>query len=444
MSKIAAIILAAGNGRRMKSSLPKPFHALAGLPMVAHAARAVAGVGLERLVVVAARETRERMAALLPEAEVVVQEAQLGTGDAVKAARAPLEPFDGDILILYADTALIRPASFEAMLAARRGGADPAVVVLGFRPDEGGRYGRLVLDADGGLERIVEYKDGTAAEQALELCNSGVMAVDGGVLFELLDELDNDNAQGEFYLTDIVARARARDRPAAVVEAAAAELMGIDTRADLAQAEALVQDRLRQRAMAAGVTLADPSSVYFSHDTEIAADVVIHPQVVFGAEVKIAAGAEIHSYSHLEGCTVGPGARIGPFARLRPEAVVGPDVRIGNFVEIKKSVIEEGAKVNHLSYIGDARVGAAANIGAGTITCNFDGFNKSHTDIGAGAFIGSNTALVAPVRIGEGAIIGAGSVISEAVADDALAVTRPPRKERLHVARKDRERKAAA
>jgi bifunctional UDP-N-acetylglucosamine pyrophosphorylase/glucosamine-1-phosphate N-acetyltransferase len=329
------------------------------------------------------------------------------------------------------------------MVGARRGKDDPAVVVMGFEPAETAQYARLIIAADGGLERIVEFNDASTEERENQLCNSGFMVVDGAVLFDLLDGLSDDNAQGEYYLTGIVAAARAQQRRCAVVMGGEVEALGINSRAELAAAEALVQARLRAAAMAAGVTLVDPGSVQFSHDTMLAEDVTVEANVVFGPGVTVQRDVVIRAFSHLEGCTVSRGAMIGPYARLRPEAEIGTDVRIGNFVEVKKARIEAGAKVNHLSYIGDARVGAAANIGAGTITCNYDGFLKSHTDIGAGAFIGSNTALVAPVSVGAGAIVGAGSTITKDVPAEALAVERAEQQAKEDFAPGYRKRKQA-
>ena len=441
--RVAALILAAGQGTRMKSRLPKVLHPIAGRPMVGHLMETVRGLDPARTVVVAAPHNRDQIAAALPNAQMAVQDPPLGTAHAVLAAREALGDFDGDVLMLFGDTPLVTQATLAAMLRARRGADDPAVVVLGFRPGDPSGYGRLIRDSDGALDRIVEDKDASAEERAEVLCNSGVMALDGAVLFELLAEIGNDNAQGEYYMTDVVAVARARQRTCAVIEAPADELLGINSRAQLAHAEAIVQARLRDAAMAAGASLMDPRSVYFHHDTVLGRDVTIEPHVFFGPGVAIADDVVVRAYSHLEGCHIESGATVGPFARLRPGAAIGPEAHIGNFVEVKNASIEQGAKVNHLSYIGDARVGAKANVGAGTITCNYDGFNKSHTDIGAGAFIGSNTALVAPVKVGDGAIIGAGSVISEDVAADALALTRAEQQTRDGFAVGYRERKTA-
>jgi len=334
-----------------------------------------------------------------------------------------LSGFTGDVLVLYGDTPLLEVETLTALLDARRS-ATAAAAVLGFRPADPGLYGRLVCDDNGKLERIVEARDADAAILALDLCNSGVMALDGGVLPGLLARLDNNNAKGEYYLTDIVAISAADGRQSVVLEAAEESLLGVDSRADLAVAEAVIQTRLRARAMASGATLTDPASTFLSHDTVLEQDVTVGPNVVFGPGVHIGAGSEILAFCHLEGVMVAAGARIGPFARLRPGTRLGEGARIGNFVETKAAEIAAGAKVNHLSYVGDASVGAGANIGAGTITCNYDGFSKHRTEIGAGAFIGSNTALVAPVSIGDGAMVGAGSTVTKDVEADALAVAR--------------------
>ena len=314
---------------------------------------------------------------------------------------------------------LVQPGLVDALEA-----DDPAVVVLGMRPDDPGEYGRLVLDGDGYLQAIVEFKEASAAERRIDLCNSGVMAIAGAHLFSLLDMVGNDNAKGEYYLTDIVGIARSRGLACAVVEADVDELMGVNSRAELAAAEAIIQDRLRAKAMAGGATLIDPRSVWLCHDTRIGADVVIEPNVIFGPGVTIADNATIRAFSHVEGATIAAGAVIGPFARLRPGAEIGPKARVGNFVEMKNTRLGAGAKANHLAYVGDATVGAGANIGAGTITCNYDGYDKTRTEIGANVFVGSNATLVAPLAIGEGAFVAAGSVVTEDVPADALAVAR--------------------
>ncbi len=433
---LAAVVLAAGMGTRMKSSLPKVMHPLAGRPMIAHLLDTVRALNPGRVVAVIGPDMPIVAKTVAPW-PCVEQTERLGTGHAVAQARPVLDGFPGDVLILYGDTPLIAQASMDAMRAARRKGA--AVVVLGFRPAEPGSYGRLVTDAAGGLDAIVEAKDATDAQRAITLCNSGVMCVDGRRLFDWIAKIDNKNAKGEYYLTDIVALARAEGLPCAVVEGAEEEMLGVNSRLDLAQAEAVVQGRLRRAAMENGATLIDPASVYFSYDTTLGKDVTVEPHVVFGPGAVIEDGVHIKSFSHIEGAVVRQRALIGPYARLRPQADIGVDCHIGNFVEIKKAVIETGAKVNHLSYIGDARVGTKTNIGAGTITCNYDGFFKYHTDIGANAFIGSNTALVAPVSVGDGASIGAGSVITRSVEAGALSVARGDQKDRAGWATRFRE-----
>lgn len=434
----AIIILAAGKGERMRSRLPKVMHPLAGRPMLTHVCAVAGELAPARMVVVIGKDM-DAARAVVPGAQFVVQDPPRGTGHAVACAREALAGFDGDVLILFGADPLITPQTLRRMIDARR---EAAVVVLGFRPDDPAHYGRLVIDEAGALERIVEFKDASAAERAIAWCNSGVMAVDGAVLFALIDAIDDNNAGGEYYLTDIVAIARQRGLGCRVVEAGADEVLGVNSREELAQVEAVQQGRLRRAAMAAGATLLDPGSVTFSFDTKLGRDVTVGPHVVFGPGVEVGDEVTIHPFCHLEGVRIAPRASVGPFARLRPGAEIGEAAKIGNFVEIKKAVVEAGAKVSHLSYIGDARIGAGANIGAGTITCNYDGFFKSFTDIGPGAFIGSNTALVAPVKIGAGAITGAGSTITRDVADDALATTRPEQAEKAGWARRFRARKA--
>jgi len=424
-STAAAIVLAAGLGTRMKSDLPKVLHPLAGRPMILNLLESVAEAGLGRAVVVI---SDDRVVDAVAPHPCVRQSEQLGTGHAVLQAKEALADIAGDILILFGGDPLITPETLAAMRERRRAPDAPAVVVLGFRPDDPTLYGRLVTDGDGNLEAIVEHRDATPEQLQIGLCNSGVMCVGGEHLFQLLERVGNDNAKGEYYLTDIVAIARAQGLGCAVIEGDANELIGIDTRADLARAEKVMQKRLRARAMAGGATLTDPDSVFFCHDTEIGRDVTVGPNVVFGPGVCIGDNVTIKPFCHFEGARVANGATIGPFARLRPGADLAEDVHIGNFVEIKNATIETGAKVNHLTYVGDARVGTKANIGAGTITCNYDGFGKYHTDIGAHAFIGSNTALVAPVKVGDGAFVGAGSTIAKDVPGDALAVTRAPQR----------------
>ena len=420
--KLAVIVLAAGMGTRMKSALPKVMHPIAGRPMIHHLMDTVSGLGPDHVVVVVGPEMEQVTASIAP-VPTVVQSERLGTGHAVAQAREALKGFDGDVLVLYGDTPLITRATLERLLAERRGSRDPAVVVLGFKPVDPGQYGRLVVGAEG-LKAIVEYRDASEDQRKIPLCNSGVLAIDGKRLWSLIERIDNKNAKGEYYLTDVVALARADGACCRHVEGAPMELLGINSRAEQAMAEGVVQRQLRERAMADGATLIDPETVWFAWDTRLGRDVTVWPHVVFGPGVVIGDEVEIKGFCHFEGCTVEDGASLGPFARLRPGAEIGQSAHIGNFVEIKKAVVETGAKINHLAYVGDARVGAGANVGAGTITCNYDGFNKSFTDIGKGAFIGSNSALVAPVTIGDGAVIGAGSVITKEVTPGALAVAR--------------------
>jgi bifunctional UDP-N-acetylglucosamine pyrophosphorylase/glucosamine-1-phosphate N-acetyltransferase len=357
-------------------------------------------------------------------AEVVAAEQteRKGTGHAVLMARAALAGRPGPVLVVYGDTPLIGTSTLQRLVDEIRAGR--SVAVAGMRPSDPGPYGRLVLGKDGSLERIVEAKDANEAERAITLCNAGVLAADGKVLWELLEQVRPNNAKGEYYLTDVVGLARAAGLSCGAIEADADEVVGVNSRLELAAVEALFQKRKRDAAMAGGATLADPASVWFSHDTVLGRDVWVGPSVVFGPGVRVGDHVTIKGFCHLEGTSIADGAQVGPFARLRPGAVIGADAHIGNFVEVKAAVIEQGAKVNHLSYVGDAHVGARANVGAGTITCNYDGFVKARTEIGAGAFIGSNTALVAPVKVGPGAIIAAGSVITKDVAGDALAVAR--------------------
>jgi bifunctional UDP-N-acetylglucosamine pyrophosphorylase/glucosamine-1-phosphate N-acetyltransferase len=424
--KTAAIVLAAGMGTRMKSALPKVMHPVAGRAMLLHVLDTISALSPSKEVVVIGPEMEAVASAVAPR-PTAVQKDRLGTAHAVACAREALAGFDGDVLILYGDTPLITLETLDSMLGARHSASHPAIVVLGFRPKDPAAYGRLIMGPNG-LEQIVEFRDASPAERAVDLCNSGVMAVDGAKLFGWLDKVDNKNAKGEYYLTDIVAIARAEGLNCAVVEGSEEEMLGVNSRVDLAQAEAVAQSRLRETAMLNGATLTDPNSVTFCYDTRLGRDVVIGPNVVFGPGVTIGNNVEIRPFCHIEGTKIDEGAVIGPFARLRPGSEIGRNAHIGNFVELKKTRLEEGAKVNHLSYVGDARVGAKANVGAGTITCNYDGFLKYHTDIGAGAFIGSNSALVAPVKIGDGAIVGAGSVITKDIPADALGVARGDQK----------------
>lgn len=418
----ALIILAAGQGTRMNSDLPKVLHPLGAAPLLHHAMRAGAALAPDRTIVVVGHGgDRVRKAALAWDeaAEIVVQEEQLGTGHAVARALPLLQGFDGRVVVLFGDTPFIRAETLEKLAASA---AD--VTVLGFhdqsRPQ---RYGRLVVE-NGELTRIVEFKDATPAEREITLINSGVVACDAGVLSGLVAGLTNDNAAGEYYLPGIVAIARARGLSTAAETCPEEETLGIDTRASLAAAEAVFQAGARAEALENGVTLTAPETVFFALDTVVGRDTVIGPNVVFGPGVTVESAAEILPFCHLEGCHISRGARVGPFARLRPGAELAEDVHVGNFVEIKNAILDEGVKVGHLTYLGDAHVGEHANIGAGTVTCNYDGVMKHRTEIGARAFIGSDTMLVAPVKIGAGALTGSGSVITEDVPDDAVAIGR--------------------
>jgi bifunctional UDP-N-acetylglucosamine pyrophosphorylase/glucosamine-1-phosphate N-acetyltransferase len=418
------IVLAAGEGVRMRSAQPKVLHELAGRSMLAHTLSAVLE-GAAGDVVVVVGPDRDSVAAealkVAPGAKIVVQRERRGTADAVLAARGQIAQGYDDILVTYADIPLIEPATLAALGAELAQGAD--VVALGFEAADPAGYGRLI-ERGGRLMAIREHKDASAEERASRLCNAGPLAFSGAQALKLLNAVTPNNAQREYYLTDIVEIASARGLVARALIADEKEVMGVNDRAQLAAAEAALQDRLRRRAMAEGATLIAPETVFLAFDVRMGRDVLIEPHVVIGPGVRIEDGALIRAFSHLEGARVARGASVGPFARLRPGADIAANARIGNFVEIKQAMIEEGAKINHLTYIGDARVGANANIGAGTITCNYDGFAKHKTDIGAGAFIGSNSALVAPVTIGDGAYIGSGSVITESVEADALAVAR--------------------
>jgi bifunctional UDP-N-acetylglucosamine pyrophosphorylase/glucosamine-1-phosphate N-acetyltransferase len=423
--KALAVILAAGEGTRMKSALPKVLHRIAGRTMLAHALSAVREADIEDVAIVVgpgrgdvAAEARR----VFPAASVHVQAERRGTAHAVLAAREALGKGHEDVLVLFADTPLIESATLRHLREGLATGN--AVVALGFEAKDPTGYGRLVRDTDGSLIAIREHRDASAAERALTLCNAGLMALSGRQALAILEAIGNDNAQREFYLPDAVAVARWSGLQAGTILASEEEVMGINDRLQLAEAEAVMQKRLREQAMRNGATLVAPETVFFSADTEIGRDVVIEPHVVFGPGVVIEDGAVIHSFSHLEGARIGKGVSVGPFARLRPGANLQEGSRVGNFVEIKAADIGRGAKVNHLSYIGDATVGAASNIGAGTITCNYDGHAKHRTEIGDNAFIGTNSSLVAPVKIGAGAYIGSGSVITDDVAADALALGR--------------------
>ena len=419
----ALIILGAGMGTRMNSDMPKVLHEIAGAPMLVHAMKSGAALDAERTVVVAghgAAQVEKAAKAYDPEVSVVIQSEQLGTAHAVNQAREALQGFAGDALVLYGDTPFIRPETLAAMTAAR---LTHDIVVLGFEAAHPGRYGRLIMKDDQ-LDRIVEFKDANDEERAVTLCNSGVVVADSATLFELIAAVGNDNAAGEFYLTDIIGIARDRGLSATVVTCDESETLGVNSRAELSNAEALFQTQARATAQADGVTLTAPETVFFAHDTVIGRDTVIEPNVVFGTGVTVESGATVRAFSHLEGCHVSRGSVIGPYARLRPGAELAENVRVGNFVEIKNAQVAEGAKVNHLSYIGDASIGARSNIGAGTITCNYDGVFKHKTTIGDDVFIGSNTMLVAPVTVGDQAMTGSGSVVTKDVPAGDLAVAR--------------------
>ena len=421
---VALVVLAAGQGSRMLSDLPKVLHRLGGVPLVGHALAAGRSLDPERVIVVAghgADAVGKAVAKLDPEAQIALQEQQLGTGHAVAQALPLLDGFEGKVVVLYGDTPFIGADTLAALVS------HPAdVVVLGFEAADPGRYGRLVVRGDklDRLDRIVEYKDADEATRAIALCNSGVMAADAGLLRDLVGRLGNENAAGEYYLTDVVGLARQEGRSAAVVTCDEAETLGINTRTELAAAEAAFQARRRDEMLENGVTMADPATVWFSLDTFIGRDAILGQNVVFGPGVTVESGAEILPFCHLEGCHVSAGATVGPFTRLRPGAELGGDVHVGNFVEIKNSVLAEGVKVGHLTYLGDAEVGERTNIGAGTVTCNYDGVGKHRTVIGAEAFIGSDTMLVAPVKVGNRAMTGSGSVITQDVPDEALGLGR--------------------
>ncbi|GAD55146.1 bifunctional UDP-N-acetylglucosamine diphosphorylase/glucosamine-1-phosphate N-acetyltransferase GlmU [Limimaricola cinnabarinus] len=419
----ALIVLAAGRGTRMNSDLPKVLHEIGQSPLLHHAMAVGMALEPERMIVVAGHgaEAVERAATAYDEGIVTVRQAtQEGTSHAVQQARPALDGFSGDAIVLYGDTPFIRPDTLEAMLAAR---ARADVVVLGFEAADPGRYGRLVTTGDS-LERIVEFKDADEATRGVTLCNSGVIAADCETLFTLLDRVTNDNASAEYYLTDIVGLARDAGLSAEVVRCDEAETLGINTRAELAAAEAAFQRRVRAEAMEDGVTLLAPETVTFARDTVVGRDTVIEPNVVFGPGVTVESGARIRAFSHLEGCHVSRGATVGPFARLRPGAELAEDVHVGNFVEIKNAQIGTGAKVNHLTYLGDADIGAGTNVGAGTITCNYDGVFKHRTTVGRDVFIGSNTMLVAPVTLGDNAMTATGTVVTHNVPSGDMAVGR--------------------
>ncbi|MET0529819.1 MAG: bifunctional UDP-N-acetylglucosamine diphosphorylase/glucosamine-1-phosphate N-acetyltransferase GlmU [Microvirga sp.] len=419
-----AVVLAAGEGTRMKSDKPKVLHQVANRSLLGHVLAVVTEAGATQVAVVIGpdREDSEKeVRKSLPDARTFVQRERRGTAHAVLSAREALAMKPDDVLIAYADTPLVKPSTFATLRAPLAKGA--AVVVMAFEAKDPTGYGRLITSGET-LLAIREHRDASEEERKISLCNGGLMAIRGDVALNLLDKVDNKNAKGEFYLTDIVEIARDLGLETAVAVVPEEEIHGVNDRAQLAAAERMIQERLREAAMASGVTLVAPETVFFSHDTKLGRDVIVEPNVIFGPGVTVEAGAVIHSFSHLEGTHVASGAGIGPFARLRPGAAIGPKAKVGNFVEIKNTDLGAGAKVSHLTYLGDATIGAEANIGAGTITCNYDGFGKYRTEIGEGAFIGSNSSLVAPITIGRGAFVGSGSVITDSIPDDALAIGR--------------------
>jgi bifunctional UDP-N-acetylglucosamine pyrophosphorylase/glucosamine-1-phosphate N-acetyltransferase len=430
-ARFAAIILAAGEGTRLKSARPKVLHEIAGQPMICHVIDALRPLAPAETVIVLGRKSDSVARAVSP-LPSVIQSPPRGTGDAVRAAGPALRDRLGDIadiVVLFGDTPLLRAETIAALIDSRRRTPEVTVAVAGMRPSDPAPYGRLVLDPnrldrDGALLRIVEAKDAGPDELLIGLCNGGIMAIDARHAFDLVDRIGSDNAKREFYLTDIVAIARAQGLSCRVAELPAEELLGVNTRAELAAAEALMQNRLRRRAMDEGATLIAPETVFLHADTRLGRDVVVEPNVVFGPGVTVADNVLIRSFSHLEGATIAEGAIVGPFARLRPGAVLEAQVHVGNFVEVKATRLGAGVKASHLSYLGDSDIGAGTNIGAGTITCNYDGFNKFRTIIGDNAFIGSNTALVAPVTVGDGAYVATGSVVTSDVPADALTIAR--------------------
>ncbi|MEL7454811.1 MAG: bifunctional UDP-N-acetylglucosamine diphosphorylase/glucosamine-1-phosphate N-acetyltransferase GlmU [Pseudomonadota bacterium] len=425
MNDRAAIILAAGRSTRMKSSLSKVLHPIGGKPNIDWSISLANALGCSSIVSVVASATdpvAEHVKSRLGPSAIAVQSPALGTGHAVMCAEPALDKFQGYLIVLYGDSPLVPVEAIEALFEVLDGGAK--IGVLGFEAQNPGLYGRLVTSEAGHLEAIVEAREATPEQLNIKLCNSGVMAGDAKTMFRLLKQVTNDNAKGEYYLTDLVGLARNEGFTCGVVVCAEDDLVGCDSRTDLAKAEAIFQRRIRKAMMEGGVTLLDPETVYFSHDTEIAPDVTIEPHVIFGPGVSVGSGSRINAFSHIQGASIGPGCQIGPHARLRPGTTLAANVKIGNFVEVKQTDMGEGAKASHLSYLGDGRVGAGANLGAGTIFCNYDGFLKYQTDIGSGAFVGSNTALVAPVRVGENAMVGSGSVVTKDVPPDALAIAR--------------------
>jgi bifunctional UDP-N-acetylglucosamine pyrophosphorylase/glucosamine-1-phosphate N-acetyltransferase len=439
--RFAVVILAAGQGTRMRSDTHKVLHPIASRPLLLHLLDRVDALGADKRVVVVGKGREQVEAAIAGrDVSLAVQAEQKGTGHAVQQATAALAGYDGPVLILYGDTPFVEADTLRRMLDRLDGPDGPGVVVLASQPADPGKYGRIILGQGDRIARMVEFRDATEEERAVRLCNSGMMAVRAADLFRWLDQVGNDNAAKEYYLPDIVNIAAAEGREAVAIEGDPYEAAGVNSRAELAHLELEWQRRRREQVLDEGATLIDPESVWFAYDTKLGRDVTVEPHVVFGPGVQVADGATIHAFSHIEGATIGAKASIGPFARIRPGTVLAERTKVGNFVELKKANVGEGAKVNHLSYVGDASIGAGANIGAGTITCNYDGFGKYRTEIGAGAFIGSNTALVAPVAIGAGAVVGAGSVITSDVEPDSLALERGEQKGIAGWAKRFRER----
>ena len=439
--RFAVVILAAGQGTRMRSDTHKVLHPIASRPLLLHLLDAVDALGADKRVVVVGKGREQVEAAIRGrDVTIAIQSEQKGTGHAVQQAAAALEGYDGPVVILYGDTPFVEADTLRRMLDRLDGDGGPGVVVLASSPADPLKYGRIILGEGDHIAKMVEFKDATEEERAVRLCNSGMMAVRARDLFRWLNQVGNDNAAGEYYLPDIVNIAAEEGRDAVVIEGDPYETAGVNSRAELAHLELEWQRRRREQVLDEGATLIDPESVWFAYDTKLGRDVTVEPHVVFGPGVQIADGATIHAFSHIEGAIIGIKASIGPFARIRPGTRLAERTKVGNFVELQKADVAEGAKINHLSYVGDAEVGSGANIGAGTITCNYDGFGKYGTVIGAGAFIGSNTALVAPVKIGDGAIVGAGSVITRDVEPDSLAVERNEQKGIAGWARRFRER----
>jgi bifunctional UDP-N-acetylglucosamine pyrophosphorylase/glucosamine-1-phosphate N-acetyltransferase len=428
---LSVIILAAGEGKRMQSSIPKVMHKIANKPMIGHVLSHIKPLHLNDVVIVVGpnMEPLEKYTRLeLGSARCVVQSDRRGTADAVKIGLKNINNPNNDILVLYGDHPLITTATIEKLHKVLNEDVKTALVLISFIPADAAEYGRIVVSKEGKLERIVEYSECSEREKGINLSNSGIMVVKGGVMHKLLPKIKNNNAKGEYYLTDLVALANEEGLKCKHVTIDESEVMGVNTRSDLTAAEKVVQHHLRQKMLAAGVTLMDPDTVYFSSDTIIERDVILHPYVVFGNGVEVKSGTEIRSFCHLEGAIIGHNVKVGPFARIRPGTEIEENSSIGNFVEIKNSKIASATKINHLSYIGDASIGKEVNIGAGTITCNYDGVSKHHTEIGEGVFVGSNSALIAPVKIGAKAMIAAGSIINKDVEEDSLAISRVEQK----------------